>query len=224
MNGPAPSAAAHDPDQDIGKIGTKGTREEEGGKENAGKPSGLDLGAREANGEAGGTHTSPGPTAAQVEEFKATQARWDEHNKGEKLGGLQVPGTSGDGEAKPGMTRHYSVSQSMTPHLQMLYVDFIHVDEDVLIIGADLCCRTTRPRTTSGREPPWSSRPTSEHLSPVQLADSLTPQRKRVLARTVPRAHLPPVHQAIRRGPDSVGRLYPTPAATDDPGQAVLPL
>lgn len=123
MNGPAPSAAARDPDPSIGKIGTEGTREEEGGKENAGKPSGLDQGAREANGEAGGTHTSPGPTAAEVEHFKATQGRWDEHNKGEKLdAGLQVPGAGGDGEGRPGIQRHFSVSQSMSPHLQMMYV------------------------------------------------------------------------------------------------------
>lgn len=120
MNGPAPSAAAHDPDPKIGKIGTEGTREEEGGKENAGKPSGLDHGAREINGEAGGAHTSPGPTAAEVENFKATQGRWDEHNRGEDLGGLQVPGTSGNGEVRPGMQRHYSVSQSMNPHLQLM--------------------------------------------------------------------------------------------------------
>ena len=121
MNGPAPSAAAHDPDPKIGKVGTEGTREEEGGKENAGKPSGLDMGAREINGEAGGTHTSPGPTAQQVAEFQATQGRWDQHNAGENLDqGLQVPGTGGDGEARPGVQRHISVSQSMSPHIQMM--------------------------------------------------------------------------------------------------------
>lgn len=121
MNGPAPSAAAHDPDPSIGKIGTEGTREEEGGKENAGKPSGLDKGAREINGEAGGTHTSPGPTAAQVQNFQGTQERWDQHNAGENLSeGLQVPGMNGNGEARPGAQRHVSVSQSMSPHIQMM--------------------------------------------------------------------------------------------------------
>lgn len=124
MNGPAaPSQMVPDVDSQIGKIGTEGTREEEGGKENAGKPSGLDKGAREINGEAGGTHTSPGPSAQDVERFKQTQSQWNDHSRRGQNGftdgaaseGLQVPG-----EGRPGMHRHYSVSQAMEPHLQMM--------------------------------------------------------------------------------------------------------
>lgn len=130
MNGPAPSQAVHDPDQDVDHDGTKGTREEEGGKENAGKPSGLDKGAKEIDGEAGGTHTSPGPTAAEVERYKSTQNGWDDHARGggvgaasqvngDLSGSLNVPGQA-NGDARPGMVRHFSVSQSMEPHLQLM--------------------------------------------------------------------------------------------------------
>jgi hypothetical protein len=84
----------------------------------------------ERNGEAGGTHTSPGPSAAEVERFRATQNGWDEHAKGangvngangDLSGTLRVPGQK-EGDARPGVQRHYSVSQSMSPHLQLMFV------------------------------------------------------------------------------------------------------
>ena len=53
------------------ETGTDGTKEELGGKEDAGAPSGLDKGALEKGGEAGGTRTSPGPTAEEVEKWRA---------------------------------------------------------------------------------------------------------------------------------------------------------
>lgn len=126
----------HDPNQDKKHDGTEGTREEEGGKKNAGKPSGLDQGAMEINGEAGGTHTSPGPSAADVQKFRETQNGWNDHvqgaggvgggygaglgqGNGDASGGLQVPGQA-EGDGRPGVQRHYSVSQSMSPHLQLM--------------------------------------------------------------------------------------------------------
>ena len=145
MNDPAPSAAVPDPDDKIGKVGTEGTRGEEGGKENAGKPTGKDLVALEPNGEAGGTYTSPGPTAAEVERFEQTQQDWFTHTQGvdgaqgaqgagatnveagpgvgvqhdgqHPNGGLQVPGVDG---GRPGMQRFWSVRQRMEPHLQIM--------------------------------------------------------------------------------------------------------
>ena len=116
-------------------AGTQGTREEEGGKENAGQPSGNDLGALEANGEAGGTHTSPGPSAQDVERFKQTQAGWEGHAAKNDIGGmtngttdpakvieegLKVPNGEAAAGGRPGMPRHWSVAQSMTPHLQLM--------------------------------------------------------------------------------------------------------
>ncbi|ORX38016.1 putative plasma membrane protein [Kockovaella imperatae] len=109
MNGPAPSAINGDPDDKVPEgEGTKGTREEEGGKENAGKPSGMDQGALEHNGEAGGTHTSPGPTAQEVQRFKETQSSWTNHVE------------AGVGSTRPGLTRHWSAVQGMEPHLQLM--------------------------------------------------------------------------------------------------------
>lgn len=90
------------------KVGTEGTKEEEGGKEDAGAPSGLDKGALEVGGEAGGTKTSPGPTAEEV----ASHA----HMIGDKanMAALGVP------NGRPGMERHWSVSGKMQPHLQLM--------------------------------------------------------------------------------------------------------
>jgi hypothetical protein len=116
----------YDPDQDIGKIGTEGTREEEGGKENAGKPSGMDKGALQVNGEAGGTHTSPGPSVQEVERYQQTHAQWDEHARNgteptqpSNGSGLAVPGQH-NGDGRPDVERQYSVSQAMSPHLQLM--------------------------------------------------------------------------------------------------------
>lgn len=90
------------------KVGTEGTREEEGGKEDAGAPSGLDKGALEVGGEAGGTKTSPGPTAEEVARHT--------HIIGDKasVAALGVP------NGRPGMERHWSVSGKMQPHLQLM--------------------------------------------------------------------------------------------------------
>jgi hypothetical protein len=72
MNGPnipqAPSLAPQ-PGTDKQISHTEGTVEEQGGKKDSGKPSGLDKGALEINGEAGGTNSSPGPTAEEVRRF-----------------------------------------------------------------------------------------------------------------------------------------------------------
>lgn len=82
--------------------GTAGTREEEGGKPDAGKPSGLDNGALEIGGEAGGTITHPGPPAEVVEKFHASLA----------LNGNSQPQFDGD---------HFpSVRERMNPHLQLM--------------------------------------------------------------------------------------------------------
>lgn len=105
---PAPSAQK-DKDGEV-KAGTgdpkskatEGTQEEEGGKARAGLPSGLDNGALEMGGEAGGTHTSPGPTAQQVEEHRAPQ------------NGHAIP------EQRPGVERFWSVEERMNPHLQLM--------------------------------------------------------------------------------------------------------
>ncbi|WVQ79519.1 hypothetical protein IAT38_001618 [Cryptococcus sp. DSM 104549] len=96
--------------------GTEGTKEEEGGKKDAGAPSGVDKGALEIGGEAGGTKTSPGPTAEEVEKYRQ---QGQAPGAGASGGGmLHVPGQENGG--RPGMERHWSVSGAMTPHLQLM--------------------------------------------------------------------------------------------------------
>lgn len=70
---PPPPSLDPAPSQPMGPTdtATEGTKEELGGKEDAGAPSGLDKGALEKGGEAGGTRTSPGPTAEEVEQWKS---------------------------------------------------------------------------------------------------------------------------------------------------------
>lgn len=92
--------------------GTDGTKEELGGKEDAGKPSGLDRGALEHGGEAGGTRTSPGPTAEEVERWRAEHGR-DTHTASVQQGTALIPGQGGIGE------EHLAI-QRMEPHLQLM--------------------------------------------------------------------------------------------------------
>ena len=113
LNGPAPSAAS--PDPDTAKKGTEGTREEEGGKDDAGAPSSKDKGALEPNGEAGGTHTHPGPTAQEVEQYKRTQ----QSSAHSVANGHQV--VSGAAPVAGGAAgEDVTAVQSMEPHLQMM--------------------------------------------------------------------------------------------------------
>jgi hypothetical protein len=91
-------------EKDKREGGTEGTREEEGGKKDAGLPSGLDKGALEKGGEAGGTLSSPGPTAQEVAEYHS-----------------QVNGNAPSAEAeRPGIEKFWKVSARMEPHLQLM--------------------------------------------------------------------------------------------------------
>jgi hypothetical protein len=89
---------------------TEGTKEELGGKEDAGAPSALDKGALEKGGEAGGTRTSPGPTAQEVESWRR------EH-------GVQGASTQGAtalvAGAQQGSETELEVRR-MQPHLQLM--------------------------------------------------------------------------------------------------------
>lgn len=88
----------------------KGTIEEEGGKLTAGEPSKFDKGALEMGGEAGGTHTSPGPSAGMVKEYLQRQQGG--------LGG--VTGEEGDGQVVGEGSDGWRVEGRMEPHLQMM--------------------------------------------------------------------------------------------------------
>jgi len=98
---PAAPSLAPQPGTNEKKSGTEGTREEQGGKEDSGKPSGLDKGAREINGEAGGTNTSPGPAAEEVRKFE------------------EMIGSQGNGQRAEGAV-NWSVEEKMNPHLQLM--------------------------------------------------------------------------------------------------------
>ena len=69
LNGPASAtrADAHANGATSGVDGPAAPDETADGALPVGKPSGLDMGALEVNGEAGGTHTSPGPPAHVVQ-------------------------------------------------------------------------------------------------------------------------------------------------------------
>lgn len=90
-------------------------KQEAGGMKNTAPPTALDKGARELGGEAGGTHSSPGPKAEVVMAAKlAAQG--------------QLPGARVDGAVQlpndqlKGTQAHWSVEQAMEPHLQLMYV------------------------------------------------------------------------------------------------------
>lgn len=125
LNEPAGLAPSVDPnpEHEFGQKGTDETREELGGKEMAGPPSGQDKGALERGGEAGGTHTSPGPSVEQVEEWKRSngQAQNGEGNGQVHAFRAQVvpPGVNG---AEHGEGQVIEVPR-MEPHLQLMYVN-----------------------------------------------------------------------------------------------------
>ncbi|WWD20042.1 hypothetical protein CI109_104515 [Kwoniella shandongensis] len=148
LNGPVPgkdrdvSNIPHVNANNKDKTGREGTIEEEGGKKDAGAPSGLDKGALEINGEAGGTRSSPGPTAEEVLEYKrrlqaegrtaTTHGAAGGENgfvvndalappsteNGQLAGQTQTQGQGEDG--RPGLERHWSVAATMEPHLQLM--------------------------------------------------------------------------------------------------------
>lgn len=94
-----------------------GVKEEEGGKDDAGQPSGKDKGALEINGEAGGTLTSPGPSKQDIENY----------HPGARANGIHANGVAVDPsklsaeQQRPNMERFWSVRQKMEPHLQLMY-------------------------------------------------------------------------------------------------------
>lgn len=90
-------------------------KEEAGGMEYTAPPTGLDKGARELGGEAGGTHTSPGPNAEVV--MAAKMAAQGQLSGVKVDGAVQLP----NDKAK-GTQAHWSVEQAMEPHLQLMYV------------------------------------------------------------------------------------------------------
>lgn len=113
MNGPhdptAPSAV--DPSKQVDEKnkqedGTEGTREEMGGKKDAGGPSGHGNDALTQGGKASGTVSSPGPTAQEVAEYYS------------KSNGA-VDSTELERE-RPGIEKFWKASARMEPHLQLL--------------------------------------------------------------------------------------------------------
>ncbi|OCF33366.1 plasma membrane protein [Kwoniella heveanensis BCC8398] len=142
---PNVSSIPHVNDEKSNEVGPEGTKKEEGGKEDAGNPSGMDKGALEIGGEAGGTKSSPGPTAQEVEKYRNVQQGWqgwkgqdqaqgqdgfaNGHDQYQSHGTdgkatLQVPGQAAqnglaNGE-KPSLERHWSVRDRMDPHLQLM--------------------------------------------------------------------------------------------------------
>lgn len=91
-----------------------GKKDEEGGKDYAAPPTGHDRGARELGGEAGGTHTSPGPRADLVQ--TAIMAKMGKAQGVQVDGAVQLP----DDHLK-GQKPHWSVEEAMEPHLQLMY-------------------------------------------------------------------------------------------------------
>jgi hypothetical protein len=108
------------------KVGTDGTVEEEGGKPTAGKPSGMDKGALEMNGEAG-------PTAQEVKAFQEKLMANGEAGVGSVPGAppkvqdgqpetlavpraqqVERPAPEGRG------AEFWSVTERMDPHLQLM--------------------------------------------------------------------------------------------------------
>lgn len=63
-------------------------------------------------GQAGGTHSAPGPSASVIHAAKQAEAG---HINGVALNGAIVPGDTPDS-----LVQHYNVSQAMDPHLQLM--------------------------------------------------------------------------------------------------------
>ena len=112
MNGPydptAPSAV--DPSQQVSEkdkqqTGTEGTREEMGGKKDAGAPSGNGNDALAQSGKAQGTVSSPGPTAQEVAEYYSKSNGAASHDQEQE---------------RPGIEKFWKASARMEPHLQLL--------------------------------------------------------------------------------------------------------
>ncbi|WWC93106.1 uncharacterized protein L201_008072 [Kwoniella dendrophila CBS 6074] len=132
------------------EVGPEGTKKEEGGKKDAGLPSGLDKGALELNGEAGGTKSSPGPSLQDVLKFKKVQGDWNKHSNlpiEQQNGHLTVPGqlANGNGQPeRPDIQRHWSVRDRMEPHLQLMcgpLLAYYTVKNDVWQGGAMIVVR-----------------------------------------------------------------------------------
>lgn len=103
-------------------------KEEAGGKKETAPPTALDKGAREYGGEAGGTHTSPGPSAALVQ--AAVQAEQGKMNGARVDGAVDLPN-----DMMPGQKAHWSVAEVMNPHLQLMYVYDARLVADILRCG-----------------------------------------------------------------------------------------
>jgi hypothetical protein len=127
-------------EEDKQERGTEGTREELGGKKDAGPPSGLDRGALEKGGEAQGTISSPGPTAQEVAEYHSQM------NGSAPVGGVE----------RPGIEKFWKVSARMEPHLQLMYVSSILPSGPANMSGVVHYWHTTLSRMASIREQPWS--------------------------------------------------------------------
>lgn len=114
----APSAV--DPSKQLSEkekeqTGTEGTREEMGGKKDAGGPSGEGNDALASQGKAQGTVSSPGPSAQEVAEYYT------------KTNG-QVNGV-GEEQERPGIEKFWKASARMEPHLQLLLVNLRFVSD-----------------------------------------------------------------------------------------------
>jgi hypothetical protein len=112
MNGPydptAPSAV--DPSTQLSEkekpqTGTEGTREEMGGKKDAGGPSGHGNDALTQGGKAQGTVSNPGPSAQEVSEYYSKSNGVVDHDQEKE---------------RPGIERFWKASARMEPHLQLL--------------------------------------------------------------------------------------------------------
>ncbi|WWC95300.1 hypothetical protein V866_002161 [Kwoniella sp. B9012] len=176
------------------EVGPEGTKKEEGGKEDAGAPSGMDKGALEVNGEAGGTITSPGPALEDVLKFKEVQNGWSRHQHGQGANGnLAVPAQpQGDGHVeRPELGRHWSVSDRMNPHLQLMcgpLLAYYTVKNDIwqggaLVVvrddGSDLSSLPYITLTFHPHTPPSAEDP-SIHDSTIHLIPSQTVQARRI--------------------------------------------
>lgn len=91
----------------------EGKKDEQGGMKYAAPPTAYDHGAREIGGEAGGTHSSPGPKAQVVQ--TAILAEMGKVPGVQVAGAVQLP----DDRLK-GQQQHWSVEQAMEPHLQLM--------------------------------------------------------------------------------------------------------
>lgn len=127
-------------EEDKQERGTEGTREELGGKKDAGLPSGLDRGALEEGGKAQGTISSPGPTAQEVAEYHS-----------------QVNGNAPVAEAeRPGIEKFWKTSARMEPHLQLMYVTVVSRHFQADKSGVVHYWHTTLSRMVSTKEQLWS--------------------------------------------------------------------